>query len=128
MTPFFDVARELGIDLEELKREHPLHPDQLRNHKRITKRGEEYWAHERFLPRVEYRSQTIFSETPQPEPEKIPPKRVRVKRYEFTDQQLEIARRSLNAGGVSCVRVEQYESTERQLEIARRSLDAGGSV
>ena len=94
-----NYARELGIDLGDLRREHPLHPDQLRNHKEITKRGEEYWSHERFLPRAEYRSQTIFSETPQPEPEKIPKKKARVNRYEFTEMQLQIARRSLNAGG-----------------------------
>ena len=121
-------AREMGIDLELLRSEHPLHPDQLRNHKQITKNGEEYWSHERFLPRVEYRSQTIFAETPLPEPEKIPAKRARVKQYEFTEKQLEIARRSLNAGGVACVRVDSYEFTDAQLEIARRSLNAGGSV
>jgi hypothetical protein len=95
MTRFFDVGRELGIDLEELKREHPIHPDQLRNHKQITKRGEEYWSHERFLPQTKYSPEAILPV----EPVKIPRKRTRVKRYEFTDAQLEIARRSLDAGG-----------------------------
>jgi hypothetical protein len=97
MTRFFDVARELGIDLEELKREHPLHPDQLRNHKQITKRGEEYWAHERFLPQAEYSPEAILPE--EPATVEIPVKRTRVRRYEFTDAQLQIARRSLDAGG-----------------------------
>jgi hypothetical protein len=32
-------------------------------------------------------------------PTPVPPKRTRVRRYEFTDTQLEIAFRSLNAGG-----------------------------
>ena len=128
MTHSFDWAAEMGIDLDELAREHPLHPDQLRMKRIINRRSEEYWSHERFLPRLEYRSQTIFSETPTPEPEKIPVKRTKVRRYEFTEQQLDIARRSLNAGGVACVRVEQYESTERQLQIARRSLNEKGAV
>jgi hypothetical protein len=97
MTPFFDVARELGIDLEELKREHPLHPDQLRNHKQITKRGEQYWSHERFLPQPKYSPEAIFAE--EPATVKIPVKRTRVKRYEFTEAQLQIAFRSLDAGG-----------------------------
>jgi hypothetical protein len=92
-----NYARELGIDLEDLWREHPLHPDQLRNHKQITKRGEEYWSHERFLPRVEYSPEAILPE--EPATVEIPVKRTRVRRYEFTDAQLEIARRSLDAGG-----------------------------
>jgi hypothetical protein len=92
-----NYARELGIDLGDLRREHPLHPDQLRNHKEITKRGEEYWSHERFLPRVEYSSEAILPV--EPATVEIPVKRTRVRRYEFTDAQLEIARRSLDAGG-----------------------------
>jgi hypothetical protein len=91
-------AKELGIDLEELKREHPLHPDQLRLNRVITKQAAEYWARERFLARVEYSSQAIIPDTV-PEPVEIPAKRTRVRRYEFTDAQLEIARRSLSAGG-----------------------------
>ena len=92
-----NYAHEMGIDLDALRRESPLHPDQLRNHKEITKRGEEYWSHERFLPRVEYSSEAIFAE--EPATVEIPVKRTRVRRYEFTDAQLEIARRSLDAGG-----------------------------
>lgn len=86
-----DYARELGIDLDALHTEAPMHPDQLRNHKRITKMGEAYWSHERFLVQAEYSSEAISAETPV--------KRTRVRRYEFTDAQLRIAERSLNAGG-----------------------------
>jgi hypothetical protein len=92
-------ARELGIDLDALHREHPSHPDQLRNHRRIAKRGEEYWARERFLARAEYSSKAIKVETPEPAPVKIPKKRAKVRRYEFTEAQLRIALGSLNAGG-----------------------------
>lgn len=56
-----------GIDLDELQREHPLHPDQLRLKRIATRKSEEYWA--------------------------------RVRRYEFTDAQMQIAFRLLNAGG-----------------------------
>lgn len=90
-------AHEMGIDLDQLKRESPVHPDQLRNHRDIIKKGEEYWSHERFLARVEYGSEAIFA--PEPATVEIPVKRTRVRRYEFTDAQLEIARRSLNADG-----------------------------
>ena len=89
-------AEEMGIDLDELKRESPLHPDQMRANRRLTKQAAEYWARERFLARLE---------APAPEATYTPPRRVktprkpaRVKRYEFTEAQLEIARRSLDAG------------------------------
>ena len=92
-----NYARELGIDLGDLRREHPLHPDQLRNHKQITKRGEEYWSHERFLPQAEYSPQAILPVEPATVESTV--KRTRVRRYEFTDAQLESASRSLDAGG-----------------------------
>jgi hypothetical protein len=90
-------AYELGINMDELRAEHPFHPDQLRNHKEITKRGEDYWAHERFLPQVKYSPEAILPE--EPASVEIPVKRTRVRRYEFTDAQLEIALRSLDARG-----------------------------
>jgi hypothetical protein len=121
-------AEEMGIDLEQLATEHPTHPDQIRLRRKLDRQSQEYWARERFLARVEYRSQTIFPETPQPEPEKIPKKPAKVKRYEFTEEQLEIARRSLNASGAGSARVKQYESTEEQLEIAKRVLNEKGGV
>jgi hypothetical protein len=91
-------ADTLGIDLEELKRESPVHPDQIKMRRKITKRAEEYWARERFLARIEYSAEAI-SATPEPAPVKSPSKRTKVRRYEFTDQQLQIAMRVLNEKG-----------------------------
>jgi hypothetical protein len=90
-------ADEMGIDLDELAREHPSHPDQLRMKRVITRNAEAYWARERFLARLEYRSEAILPDTT-PEPEAKPrKKRAKVNGYEFTDRQLEIARAVLNA-------------------------------
>lgn len=89
-------AEEMGINLEDLQREDPLHPDQVRAKGKLAKKAAEYWARERFLARLEPQA---------PEAEYTPPKRKpypqrssKVRRYDFTDQQLEIARRSLSAG------------------------------
>ena len=99
MTHYSDNlwADEMGIDLDELAKEHPSHPDQLRMKRVITRNAEAYWARERFLARLEYSSQAILPETT-PEPEAKPrKKRAKVNGYEFTDRQLEIARAVLNA-------------------------------
>lgn len=87
-------AEEMGIVLDDLLKESPTHIEQIREHRRITKQAAEYWARERFLARLE---------APAPEATYTPPRRVksprkpaRVKRYEFTQAQLEIARRSLS--------------------------------
>jgi hypothetical protein len=92
-------AEELGINMDELRAEHPFHPEQLRNHRRISKQAELYWARERFLARLEYSSQAILADTPEPAAVKIPKKKARVNRYEFTEAQLAIAMRSLNEKG-----------------------------
>lgn len=92
-------ADEMGIDLEELSHEHPLHPDQLRLKRIINRRAEEYWARERFPARVEDNAAVKIPEAT-PEPSKKPRvKRAKVGRYEFTEAQLAIARRSLDARG-----------------------------
>jgi len=90
-------AEELGIDMKKLREEHPDQWEQIMMKKRLGQRAEDYWARERQLARIE---------SPAPEAVYTPPRRVksprkpaRVKRYEFTDAQLEIAERSLNAGG-----------------------------
>ena len=90
-------AEEMGIDLDDLLTESPTHIDQIRQARRLAKQAAEYWARERFLARME---------SPAPEATYTPPRRVKsptkpatVKRYEFTDSQLEIAQRSLNARG-----------------------------
>jgi hypothetical protein len=89
-------ADEMGIDLDELKRESPVHPDQIAMRRKIDRRAEAYWANERFLARV---GDGIAPETPVEPVVKTPKKRTRVKRYEFTDTQLQIAMRSLNEKG-----------------------------
>lgn len=89
-------AEEMCIDLEELKRESPMHPDQLRLRKKINRASQDYWERERFLARIK-------DNVPAPEATYTPPKRVKkarkpakVRAYDFTDAQLEIARRSLS--------------------------------
>jgi hypothetical protein len=88
-------AEELGIDMKKLRREHPDHWDQIMMKKRIGQAAEKYWAAERMLARMDSPAPV---ETPV-ERVKTPRKPTRVKRYEFTEAQLEIARRSLDAGG-----------------------------
>lgn len=90
-------AEELGIDMKQLRKEHPDHWDQIMMKKRLGKRAEDYWARERFLTRLE-------GEAPEEENTPVKKKKPRIRRtklgkYEFTDAQLEIAYRSLNAGG-----------------------------
>ena len=99
MTHSFDWAAEMGIDHDLLAREHFSHIDQIRNHRRIGRQAEAYWARERYLARVEYSSQAIIPDTV-PEPVAKPRvKRAKVGRYEFTEAQLAIALRSLNEKG-----------------------------
>jgi hypothetical protein len=92
-------AEELGINMDELRAEHPFHPEQLRNHRRISKQASDYWARERFLARVEDNAAVKIPDTV-PEPTMKPRvKRAKVGRYEFTEAQLQIAMRSLNEKG-----------------------------
>jgi hypothetical protein len=70
-------AQEMNIDLDDLQRERPWDLEQLQNARRIARKGAEYWARERL--RALYQA--------------------RVEPYEFTDAQLQIARRSLDAEG-----------------------------
>ena len=37
-------AEEMGIDLGELQRESPMHPDQLKLKRKLSKQADEYWA------------------------------------------------------------------------------------
>ena len=95
MSNVFDNlwAQEMAIDVEELQKERPTHPDQIVMRKKTDKQSADYWAYERFLAQL-----GDGVELPEPEM-KIPVKRTRVRRYEFTDTQLEIALRSLNEKG-----------------------------
>jgi len=88
-------AEEMGINLDALEREHFTHPDQIRLHRKLTREAAEYWAREHFLAQLAPQDGTPVDEIPV----KVPRKRAKVRRYEFTDKQLEIARRALDAGG-----------------------------
>jgi hypothetical protein len=91
-------AEEMGIDISDLLRESPSHIEQIRNHRRINKQAAEYWARERFLARVEADTRDTVKAVDELVVKKSG-KRAKVRRYEFTDAQLEIAFRSLNAEG-----------------------------
>ena len=99
MTRYSDNlwAEEMGIDLDDLRRESPTHREQIRERRRIEKQAAEYWARERILARMESPAPEA-TYTP-PRRVKTPTKRAKVRAYEFTDVQLRIAERSLNAGG-----------------------------
>jgi hypothetical protein len=101
MTHFFDNlwANEMVIDIEQLRQESFTHPTQVANNRAIAKQGKEYWERDRFLAVVGSDAQIILHDTPVEDSVKPVKKRTRVRRYEFTDTQLEIAFRSLNAGG-----------------------------
>jgi len=91
-------AEELGIDLKKLREEHPDQWEQIMMKKRLGKRAEDYWSKERFLSQL---GDTGFAPeatyTP-PKKRTVKPKQGKVRRYDFTETQLEIARRSLGAG------------------------------
>jgi hypothetical protein len=92
-------ADELGIDLGALRSESPLHPTQLRARRAWEKHSAEFWERQRFLDMWGFAPEPVVVETPEPKPVKVRVKRAKVVSYEFTDAQLEIAFRSLNAGG-----------------------------
>ena len=98
MTRYSEVswAKELGIDMGKLYAESPMSGQSIRQERRISKRAADYWAHERFLAQLHRDAEDTIPDT-QPEPVKPPRKRTKVKRYDFTDAQLEIAQRSLDA-------------------------------
>ena len=98
MTHYSEVswAKELGIDLGKLYAESPMSGESIRAERRISKKAADYWAHERFLAQLHRDAVDTIPDT-QPEPVKIRKKRTKVKRYDFTDSQLEIALRALDA-------------------------------
>ena len=91
-------AKELGVDLGTLYSESPLSGESIRQERRISKKAAEYWAHERFLAQLTKNAEDRIADT-QPEPVKSPSKRTKVRKYDFTDKQLQIALRSLDARG-----------------------------
>lgn len=93
-----DWGTELGIDLNKLLMEHPGQWEQLMMKKRLNQRAEDYWAKERFLTQLEDTAMMPEATYTPPKKSTVKPKQGKVRRYDFTDQQLEIARRSLSAG------------------------------
>jgi len=94
----------MSINLEDLERERPIHPDQTRLQRKYSRQADKYWERQRFLAQFNVQRKGVTSPVtspvtlPEPEVEKVAPKRTKVGRYEFTDRQLEIAMRSLDAG------------------------------
>ena len=93
MTASFDLARELGIDMAKLRTEHPAHPDQLRLHREIARRGEIYWAFDRMLAQAGLTREEIA----EAQARQVKRKPAKLRPYVFTEAQLDIARRSLDA-------------------------------
>jgi hypothetical protein len=89
-------AEELGIDLAALRMEHPDHYESLMMKRKISRQAQEYWKNDRQLARVEDYAPAPEAEYTPPKRRKRKPKAGKVEGYEFTDKQLEIARRSLN--------------------------------
>jgi excisionase family DNA binding protein len=149
----FNLARELGIDLEALHREHPSHPDQLRLHREIARRGEQYWVRERFLTQLGTEEPDWFpdivngyswmtvaqvaqhlwvSESTVRNWVKrglLPAQRegekgLRISREELDNLQQPILPRKVKKPA----KLRRYVPTDAQLEVARRSLNAKDSM
>ena len=101
-------AEEMSIDLGVLETERFSHPYQLQMHNKLSAKAAEYWAKENALRlRMETAAEIeTYKDTEECAVEKEQrsalvrgaEKAGKVTAYEFTDQQLEIARRSLSAG------------------------------
>ena len=89
-------AKELGIDMSKLQAESPLSGESIRAKRKISKKAAEYWTRERFLAQLHRDSVDTIPDT-QPEPVKKPRNKAKVRKYDFTDLQLDIAMRALNA-------------------------------
>jgi len=121
-------AEELGIDLAELRKEHPDHFDSLMMKRKIGRQAQAYWKNDRQLARVEDYAPAPEAEYTPPKRRKSKPKAGKVRRYDFTDAQIEIAKQALIKAGAPAARVKLHHSTKEQLEIIRRSLSGGDSV
>ena len=101
-------AEEMGIDLDLLQTERFSHPYQLRMHNKLSNQAALYWANENYLRLLGETAQAIeeYNESEEcvkekdkrAEPARKTAKARKLKVYEFTDQHLQIAMRSLDAG------------------------------
>lgn len=73
-----DWSKELGIDLDELAKEHFSHPLAQYENDQIRQRGEDHWAHHRYN-NLEAPSRMAYLDARQRP------------RFRFTERQLEIA-------------------------------------
>ena len=98
-------AEEMAINLEELETERPTHPYQVKLRRKQNRKADKYWANHRFLAKYEVPSSMIpLVKQPEqvevkrePEIQQAPVKSRKVRGYEFTDRQLEIAAGVLDA-------------------------------
>jgi len=100
-------AEEMGIDLDLLQTERFSHPYQLHIHNKLSNQAALYWANENYLRLLGETAQAIeeYNESEEcvkekdkrAEPARKTAKARKVKVYEFTDRQLEIAKGVLDA-------------------------------
>ena len=102
-------AEEMAINLEELETERPTHPYQVKLRRKQNRAADKYWANHRFLAKYEVPPAII--------PPVVEPEQVEVKREPEIEQ-----------ASVKSRKVRGYEFTDRQLEIAAGVLDAQDSV
>lgn len=103
-----DWAKEMGIDMTELQKESPsyLTPGDYASLEWRFNRGKIERA-EKVAAKLEARANSVravreakgFKKPESLSTKPVPKKRAKVKRYEFTERQLEIARRVLNGQG-----------------------------
>jgi len=104
-------AEEMSIDMGALEIERFSHPYQLRLHNKLSAKASEYWAKENALKlRMEIAAE--------------------IESYKDTEKCAEekAKRSALVRGGKKAGKVTAYDFTEAQLEIARRSLSGRDSV
>ena len=104
-------AEEMGIDLGVLETERFSHPYQLHLHNKLSAKAADYWAKENAL---RLRMETAAE----------------IESYKNSEECVEqkAQRSALVRGKKKAGKVTAYEFTEQQLEIARRSLSGRDSV
>jgi hypothetical protein len=89
-------AEEMGLDLSELVTERPSHPTQVHLKFKATKQAEDYWKRERYLAQIKNHIPKRLIDTVAKKHNSKAKRSARVRKYEFTDRQLQIALRSLD--------------------------------
>tara|TARA_Y100001973_G_C5057050_1_gene260726 strand:+ start:224 stop:535 length:312 start_codon:yes stop_codon:yes gene_type:complete len=89
-------AEEMGLDLSELIKERPNHPTQLHLKIKVTKQAEDYWRRERYLAQIKNHIPKALIETVEEKHNPKIKKATKIRKYEFTEKQLQIALRVLD--------------------------------